>query len=103
MVDYIYDFIEEVGVMGNQNEAVFIFLQIFFQPFYVLKIQKICWFVKKKYCRVLKKQLGNEHFCSLASAQIRNIPFQTYVPKTESVGDFFNFCIDHIKSAVFQQ
>ena len=52
--------------MGNQDEGVFVVLEIPGKPLDVLRIQVVGGFVQQQDVRVLQQQLGEQHLGPLA-------------------------------------
>ena len=58
MINQVDDTVEEGYVMGNEDEGIFILLQVAFQPVYVLYIQIVGRLVQQQNVRLFQKKLA---------------------------------------------
>ena len=97
VVDQIDHAVQEGDVMGDQDEGVFIFLEIAPQPLDMLHVQVVGGLVQKEDIRLLQKELGQKDLGTLASGKLGYVPVQAQVRKLEGPGDLLYLGVDHVK------
>ena len=100
VVDYVDYGIEELNVMGYQDEGVFVLLKESGKPDDVLVVQIVGRLVQNEDGRVFQKKLNKQNLGSLSAGEVGNILVKSYVAKSKASGYFFNLCIQLIKTAV---
>ena len=88
--------------MRNQDEGIFILLEIAGEPLDVFRIQVVGRFVQEQDIRILQEQLGEEHLGPLAPGQFVHLVFQSEVPEPQASGHFFDPGIQIVIVRCFQ-
>ena len=68
MINDVHHFIQKRNVMGNQDERIFIFGEITFQPVDMLFVQIVGWLVQKQDVRLFQKEFAEQDTGALAAA-----------------------------------
>ena len=63
------DIVQEIAVMGDQDDAALVFAQRRFQPFHRLRVQMVGGFVQQQDVGRVQQQLAQRHAAALAARQ----------------------------------
>ena len=88
--------------MGYQNKGILIPLQIGFQPFNMLHIQKVCWLVQNQYIWTLQQQLGQQDLGALSTRKSIYRLVQTNIPQAQASSYLLDFAVQGIEAVGLQ-
>ena len=88
--------------MGYQNKGILIPLQIGFQPFNMLHIQKVCWLVQNQYIWTLQQQLGQQNLGALSTRKSIYRLVQTNIPQAQASSYLLDFAVQGIEAVGLQ-
>ena len=102
MIDDVDDGVEEFHVVGHQDKAVFVVLEIPFEPFDMFHVEIVGRLVQDQDRRVLQQEFREKNLGPLTSGKIRYVLIKADAPKPEPVCDFFDLGVQRIEAAVLQ-
>ena len=83
--------------MGNEDECIFILIQVAFQPFDMFRIQIVGRLVQQQDIRLFQQQLAEKALGALAAAQLGNVTIQPDIGQPQGASHFLHFGVYHIK------
>ena len=97
------DFVQEVTVMGYNNDGIVKVDQEFFQPFDRREIQMVGRLIEEQNIRIPEKCLGQKNFDLLASGQVSHLSVVEFGFDSESVqkGGSIRFCFPSVHLSEF--
>ncbi|MNY23898.1 hypothetical protein D3C86_1575820 [compost metagenome] len=97
VVNQVDHAVQERNVMGNEDEGILVIVQIALQPFDMLLIQIVRRLIEEQNVWLFQKQLRQQYFRTLPTAQIIDVFIQADICQTQTAGRFFDFGIDHVE------
>ena len=97
VIDQVDNFIDKGNVVGNEDEGIFVFLQVALEPCDMLFVQIVGGLVQQQDLGLFQQQLGQQDLGTLTAAQIGDVMVKTQRQQTQRTGNFLNTGIDHIE------